>query len=535
MKKQSIIWVAIPLLWVLLGACSGRKSPFGSHNAPLHSQELKTVETLLETDPKTALDSLNVLKQRIDLSQLTRLDANELQLREVQAHYKNRCLTESSPDLAPVVLYYDSLWTAYPDNAEVQFLLANTYYYKGVEAAFANDDVAAFSDYLNALKVMQQRVDWDEQLSAKRFIGLTYTRLSEILYRYSLDDAALATCRQAFEHYSSDADRAAMLRYEAAIFQADRNYDKALSVFQEAETLVSVGDNLIQMAIGGQLFEAQQFDSAVPHLQRAFATGDGFARVDAAVKLAEISRDRGLTDDELRYTRFYVESSMMESRMASRKMEIGYLYDEFNRSKTEAPSSNGESTPTLFVILALLMVVIALMTYIIIRNRKRISHIESKITTIEQQHEQETSDKEPEMVQPVHDETRFQESLKMFLSSDIALKINKMVDGKDIMIKNVNVFPKLKLKEMDFIELVREANHCFPDFSMRLLRQYTDLNVTDLRHGCLALLGLNDAQMAVLEGISYSGSNRRTNKFIGVLQLGDNLEQALLTYLKMNY
>ncbi len=532
MRKRCIIWVVMLFQLALFVACSGRKSPFGNHNAPLHSHELKSIETLLETDPKTALDSLKMLKQRVELSRLTRLDANELQLREVQAHYKNRCLTESSPDLAPVVLFYDSLWAMYPDNVEVQFLLANTYYYKGVESAFANDDVAAFSDYLNALKVMQQRADWDGQPSAGRFIGLTYTRLSEILYRYSLDDAALATCRKAFEHYSSDADRAAMLRYEAAIFQAERNYDKAVAVFQEAEALVSVGDNLIQMAIGGQLFEAQQFDSAVPHLQRAFATGDGFARVDAAVKLAEISRDRGLTNDELRYTRFYVESSMMESRMASRKMEISYLYDEFNRSKTEIPSSNGEGNLTLFGILALLVIVIALMTYIIIRNRKRISHIESKITTIEQQHEQEMPDKDLETVQTMHDETRFQESLKMFLSSDIALKINKLIDGKDIMIKNVNVFPKLKLKEMDFIELVREANHCFPDFSMRLLRQYTDLNVTDLRHGCLALLGLNDAQMAVLEGISYSGSNRRTNKFIGVLQFGDNLEQALLTYLK---
>ena len=535
MRKQCIIWIAVLLQWVLLSACSGRKSPFGNHSAPLHSNELKTIETLLETDPQSALDSLNALKQRIDFTQLSRLDANELHLREVQAHYKNRCLTESSPDLAPVVLFYDSLWAVYPANAEVQFLLANTYYYKGVEAAFANDDVEAFSDDLKALKVMEQRADWDEQPSAKRFIGLTYTRLSEILYRYSLDDAAMATCRKAFEHYSSDADRAAMLRYEAAIFQAERNYDKALAVFQEADALVPVGDNLIQMAIGGKLFEAQLFDSAVQHLQRAFATGDGFARVDAAVKLAEISRDRGLTDDELRYTRFYVESSMMESRMASRKMEINYLYDEFNRSKNEVPSSNGEGKSTLLVILALLVVFIALMTYIIIRNRKRISHIESKITTIEQQHEQETTDKDLETVQFVHDETRFQESLKMFLSSDIALKINKLVDGKDIMIKNVNVFPKLKLKEMDFIELVREANHCFPDFSMRLLRRYTDLNVTDLRHGCLALLGLNDAQMAVLEGISYSGSNRRTNKFIGVLNLGDNLEQALLTYLKMNY
>ena len=93
----------------------------------------------------------------------------------------------------------------------------------------------------------------------------------------------------------------------------------------------------------------------------------------------------------------------------------------------------------------------------------------------------------------------------------------------------------LKLKEMDYIELVRMANRCFPDFSIRLLKTYPDLTVTDFRHGCLALLGLNDAQIAVLEGISYSGSNRRTNKFISVLNLGDNLEQALLTYLRKNY
>lgn len=527
--------MALVLLAVLFSACSGRKSPFGNHNAPLHSQALKTVETLLETDPQSALDSLNVLKHRIEMIELTPLDYNELLLREVQAHYKNRCLTEASPDLTPVVRFYDSLLTVYPDHAEVQFLLANTYYYKGVESAFANDDLAAFTNYLEALKVMEQRMEWEEQTAANRFMGLIYTRLSEILYRYSLDDAALTTCRKAFGHYSSDADRSAMLRYEAAIFQAERNYDKALSVFEEAEALVPVGDNFIQMALGGRYFEAQQYDSAVPHLQRAFATGDGFARVDAAVKLAEISRDRGLSEDELRYTRFYVESSMMESRMASRKMEIGYLYDEFNRPKTETPlPKNGDNLP-LVVILVLLVAVITLMTFIIIRNRKRISHIESKITTIELKHEQENVEKNTETEPVAHDETRFQESLKMFLSSGIVLKINGMVEGKDIMIKNVNLFPKLKLKEMDFIELVRVANHCFPDLSMRMLRQYTELNVTDFRHGCLALLGLNDAQMAVLEGISYSGSNRRTNKFIGVLNLGDNLEQALLTYLKIHY
>jgi hypothetical protein len=109
------------------------------------------------------------------------------------------------------------------------------------------------------------------------------------------------------------------------------------------------------------------------------------------------------------------------------------------------------------------------------------------------------------------------------------------VEGKDIMIKSVGVYPKLKLKEMDYIELVKEANRCFPDFSSRFLKDFPDLNVADLRHSCLALLGLNDAEIAVLEGISYSGTNRRTKKILTVIGQGNNLEQALLSYLNNNY
>ena len=109
------------------------------------------------------------------------------------------------------------------------------------------------------------------------------------------------------------------------------------------------------------------------------------------------------------------------------------------------------------------------------------------------------------------------------------------VEGKDIMIKSVGVYPKLKLKEMDYIGLVREANRCFPEFSSRFLKDFPDLNVGDLRHSCLALLGMNDAEIAVLEGISYSGTNRRTNKILTVLGQGNNLEPALLYYLKKSY
>lgn len=527
--------VAVLLSAVLFGSCTRNRSPFTSNTAPRHFNELRAVETLLETDPAQAALSVYALLEAASEDSFTTMDSIELDLRVVQMQYKNRWLDEESPDLSPVVAFYDSLAILYPTDDELCYLRANAYYYKGVEHAFANDDVAAFKRYLDALGMMRLFEAWDVHPYAKRFIALVYTRLSEILYSYGLYEKAMEACSEASGYYEADADMAAMMRYEANIYQAEKEYDKALARFAQAQDLAPLGEDATELALGAKLFELQQYDSAYPHLKRAFATGDHFARVDAATKLAEICRTKGLDEEELRYTRFYVESSMMESRTASRKMEIGYLYDEFNRPKAETPSTNGNGNATLFVIVALLVALVALMTFIIIRNRKRISHIESKITTMEQKHKQGLTVKEPENEPVVHDEAQFQAALNTLFTSKIALKINGMMEGKDIMIKNVGLFPKLKLKEMDFIDLVREANHCFPDFSMRLLREYPDLNVTDFRHGCLALLGLNDAQMAVLEGISYSGSNRRTNKFIGVLNLGDNLEQALLTYLRNCY
>ena len=109
------------------------------------------------------------------------------------------------------------------------------------------------------------------------------------------------------------------------------------------------------------------------------------------------------------------------------------------------------------------------------------------------------------------------------------------MEGNDIMIKNVGLFPKLKLKEVDFIELVRTVNANFTDCSQHFLKSYPDLNTTDFRQCCLAMLGMNDAQIAVLEGISYSGVNRRTKKILAALGSDTTLEQAILSYLRNNW
>lgn len=542
MKSVMRVILALFLpLSALLCACTGGKSAFTAQNAPRHFNELRAVEVLLETDPAKAMDSVNALSTAA--APFTLMDSIELQLRMVQAQYKNRCLTENGIDLSPVVGFYDSLAVIYPDDADLQFLRANAYYYKGVELAFANEDVKAFEHYLKTLEVMRQRDDWTDHPYAKRFIALAYTRISEILYRYGINEAASDACHKASSNYESDSDLAAMMRFQASICQAQKQYDKALALFQDAESKVPVGDDPIQLIIGAKYFELRQYDSAFPHLERAFRRGDRQMRVDAASKLAEICRDRGWDEAELSYTRFYVENSLMETRMASRKMEIEYLYDEFNHPKQETEPVKGDNRLSSLALLLFLLLVIAFMAYIIARNRKRISHIENKITDIEQKHEQENADKDHEIEQIAQElnDTReqlnaqrvgFDEAWTAFSSSAIVNKIRRSVEGKDIMIKSVGVYPKLKLKEMDYIDLVQEANRRFPDFSSRFLKDFSDLNVADLRHGCLGLLGMNDAEIAVLEGISYSGANRRTNKILSAMDLGENLEQAMVSYLK---
>ena len=128
--------------------------------------------------------------------------------------------------------------------------------------------------------------------------------------------------------------------------------------------------------------------------------------------------------------------------------------------------------------------------------------------------------------------TTFEESWNSFSNSAIANKIRLSVEGKDIMIKSVGMYPKLKLKEVDLLELVRVANGYFNDFSSRLLHDYPELTTSDMHHCCLALLGMNDAEIAVLEGISYSGSNRRTKKIVSTLNMDNSLEQSVLMYLR---
>ena len=544
-KSVSIVFLALFVASIFC-ACSKGKSPFSATSSPHHLNELKQIEALLDVNPSAALDSLNRLEAKASAEIWSPLDANELMLRVVQAQYKCRALSTDSPDLASVVDFYDSLVALYPDDRDLHFLRANAYYYKGVECEEGNDDVLAFEKFLKAYELATDSVKLYGESKCQRFVALSCTRLGEILFYYGIHDSALSYFQKAFEHFAAIEDMvaaAAVKRNEAAVYQAEKQYEKAVSLFSEAEVLNPVSDMFAYHSKGGLFFEQQQYDSAQFYLEKSFGQSDRFAKSDAAAKLSEIYRLKGQVDAEIYFTRFYVESSLHESSLTSRRMEIEYILK--NENKVAPSETTHRQTNALVPILVMaFLCVIAIMAFIIVRNRKRISHIENQISTIEQKHLQENADKDLEieqMTQQLNDtreqlenvtKTTFEESWNNFSNSAIANKIRHLVEGKDIMIKSVGLYPKLKLKEVDILELIRVANGCFNDFSTHLLRDYPELTTSDLRHCCLALLGMNDAEIAVLEGISYSGTNRRTKKIVSVLNMDDSLEQSVLMYLR---
>lgn len=544
MKRNSVSIAFFVLLVVaVFGGCSKEKSPFSEASSPRHMNELRQIDALLDVSPSAALDSINRLKQDGNVESWSSLDANELKLREIQARYKCRSILSDGPDLEPVIGFYDSLVLLFPDDSELRFLRANAYYYKGVEC---DDDVSAFAHFMKAYELANDSMKSADEPKCNRFVALSCTRLGEILYYYGLFETACSYFQLAGEHFASIEDwvaAASVKRNEAAVYQALKQYEKAISAFEEAESMHPVSEAFSYHAKGGLLFDQQEYDSALFYLEQSFSQSDPFAKTDAAAKLSEIYRFKGQVDTEIYYTRYFVESSLHESSLTSHRMEIEYLLKKDNLDNPSENTGNHSFVIPMLLVLVLL-VVIAVMAYVIVRNRKRISHIENKISTIERKHLQEKADKDLEIEQMTQElidtreqlenvtKTTFEESWNSFSNSAIANKIRLSVEGKDIMIKSVGMYPKLKLKEVDLLELVRVANGYFNDFSSRLLHDYPELTTSDMRHCCLALLGMNDAEIAVLEGISYSGSNRRTKKIVSTLNMDNSLEQSVLMYLR---
>lgn len=545
LNKRSVIESILLFLLVILAGCSDKKSAFDVIDAPHHRYELAAIAGMMQDDPEAAYDS--IVKYEEAAANWSAADRNEWNLRYVEAAFKTRQLTEECPDMKTVAGYYDSLAVLYPQDKAVRDLQSLSYYYKGVVSSIQNDDLEAVRSFLHVLSMVQSDEGDVQDDKDVRFVALTNTRLGELLYYYGINNLARDAFGRAAELFAGLNDTvalASMQRNEAAIYQAEKSYDLALTKFSEAQALVPIDSVVFSHSIGCKLYEMQQFDSAAAYLERSFDLEDRFARTDAAARLADIYRQNGNLEKEVYYTRYYVSNALMESNLASAKMEIEFLCSDYEKQveTAEDASLNADFLRYLIPMLSVL-IVFGILAYVIVRNRRRIKHIEKQITTIEENRQKvsENENREKKSLNQVVEKqekpvfTTFDEAWQHFNESPICVKIKKSVKGKDIMIKSVAQYPQIKLSEMDFIQLVHAANSCFNNFSLRLTNEYPGLTTGDVRHCALVLLGMNDAEISALEGVSYSGTNRRTNKIMGIFNTNVGLQTFLMSYLQNDF
>ena len=536
MRSLGRVALGVALIVALLCSCLRKKSVFDAQATPHHFQELRQASDLMETHPGQALQLLEECAETSGLEDWSEVERHEYQVLTAEAQYKTGAFVADGVPLEAAVEFFDSVALGYPEDGTLRFLLAKSYYYLGAENTSIHNDVDAASLFVTALKTAWAGLE-AKDAEQTRFKGLCHYRLGEILYNYNIQASALQafdSARFYFDRVNDTLGVAACIRSAGEVYLASKGYECALARFKEANRLWDFGDSWYDHAIGGLFFEHQQLDSARVYLERSFVTGGPYTRIDAAAKLAEIWRERGDPEKENYYTLFYVQNTIREANRSFDKMEIEFIYDGLKQTTSPAESRPFLTLHVLFIIV-LVLAGIALMAFIIFRNRHRITHIEQQLSVIEKSHRKVPKDKRQPVERPQTPSIDFDSALECFLNTPVTLKIRKSLKGKDIMTKSVGLYPKLKLTEVDFIEVVSAANSCFPDCSSHLLRDFGELSTADVRHCCLALMGLNDAEIAVLEGITYSGANRRTKRILSVMDNGSGLEEAVLLYLKSIY
>lgn len=552
MRSLGRLFSGMALIVTILSACSQKPSVFNERTTPYHFQELAQATAMMDSLPGQALQLLEKNPPETAQADWSEVERQEYRVLLTEAQYKTGALGVDSEPLEPTVTFFDSLVQRFPEDGSLRFLLAKAHYYLGTESTAARHDVAAAAQFVAALETAWGGQEPGKEPQQTRFKGLCHYRLGEILYSYNIQSSAFHAFDSAqyyFEQVHDTLGVAACIRSVGEVYQGNKDYERALAKFKEANHLWNFGEAWYDHALGGLFFEHRQPDSAAVYLERSFETGGPYTRIDAAAKLAEIWRERGDREKEAFYTSFYVQNSIRETNRSSDKMEIEFIYDGIQQP-AQPQRSRGTFIAQLPLIACIVLALIALMAFIIIHNRRRISHIEQQLSVIEKSHREETEGKEQQLqtIAQELDATKqqlerhqqapsidFEAAMDRFLNAPVTLKIRKSLKGKDIMTKSVGLYPKLKLSEMDFIEVVRTANSCFPDCSSYLLRDYGELSTGDVRHCCLALMGLNDAEIAVLEGITYSGANRRTKRILSIMNGGAGLEETVLLYLRNLY
>ena len=247
-------------------------------------------------------------------------------------------------------------------------------------------------------------------------------------------------------------------------------------------------------------------------------------------------------DNEMFYIQHQARNNSIEIRRTPLKLDLEKLFDtHYNIINNQKGKEYNNSNIVILIVFAL-----AILFFIIlyIQNKKKYQEkIRKAEETINDNHEKIQSkdkiidniSKKIEDLESTKNNVNFEESYKTFCESNIYKKIKSLMEGRIILIKNIQEHSKLALSNNDIILLVKTFNKHFPNTFSSLKKDYEGITNGDTKFFILSFMNFNDIEIAVLLGLTYSASNKRSKKIKDIFNIKSDLSDFIMQYTKSKF
>ena len=232
----------------------------------LAHEALEGIDSLMWHQPDSALAVMMEFAASPEADSLNEFEGHYCQVLIAELLYKNDYGQSNRKDLLKAVHYFDSIvgmdgYGTDTRGVSVQeleaFLAARAHYINGVGLYERDSVVAACGEYLKALEIMEthfpnletQDIAALRDRHVPRFMGLTYSRLTELFSGQFMQEPAIVCCKRALEF--QEIEPGSPLNHSSLLYLLGKQYDKlnqydsAAYYYDEALRLLPDTNNLV--------------------------------------------------------------------------------------------------------------------------------------------------------------------------------------------------------------------------------------------------------------------------------------------------
>ena len=583
-------WIGLLFLVVGLIACHRNAVPNAVETrhgtSPLHPSELAAIDSLLWTQPDSALARLVPY-----WDEATEYDPHYANLLLAELLYKNDYEQTNRAELKEAVMYYDSVGHG--------FLSARAHYINGVGYYEQDSVVPACEEYLKALEIMEEHFE-DEDLVGKKakFMALTYIRLGWLFSDHFMIESSIECYEKALVYCKREPtspNGVSNILYRIGVLYDEKNEpDKAELYYVQALDDLNSSDNLLfrdivtskaiadyqlgvepkqvldelqqvlsqvdsqkellrrYMIIGAIYFEEGLYDSTLRYYVPVFQNETAIAyKIPVAESLRVIYDTLGDKMKSEECVRFLASYTKSEGEGKALVSQLDTMFKNYWNKKQESNYLQETTQRRRWIMLLTsgLLITILIVVLMYCKKRKREQSLETQMEKERQVHEIEKKAMGGRLKRSNEELKQLKKQLKQieqtkkpkkgkanvsFAEEPICLHIHSVCNDVKNTIKStlpISEYDDIALTQEQIVLLREAATKHYGSTFQWMKRTYPHLKDKDFLYCYLSLLELDNVQIAALLQISYSAVWEREKRLKKILNNENNISVILNTFI----